>query len=119
MITGSTEEGIVISKYLTLNLEKHQLFCQNSSVAVDHRVSCMCNVDCINGVKPLRPECLFQKYFLKVKQLICKISVLISSEAQTMENQGLCQLIAVAVTPLRKGKNGIVDDVCHTCNHFI
>lgn len=31
-----------------------------------------------------------------------------------MENKGLCQLIAVAVTPLRMGKDGTVDDVCHT-----
>lgn len=81
MITGSAEKGIVISKYLTLYLEKCQLLSQNSSVAViiEYPACVMCTV--LMGLKPLRPERLFQKYFLKVKQLICKIPVLISSEA--------------------------------------
>lgn len=46
-----------------------------------------------------------------MKQLIYKIPVLISGKVLTMENKGQCQLIAVAVTLLRKGK----DDVGHAC----
>lgn len=32
-----------------------------------------------------------------------------------MENNVQCPLVAVAVTPLRKEKDGTMDDVCHTC----
>lgn len=90
---------MVISKYLTLHLEKCQLLSQNSSVAViiEYPACILCNI--YMGLKPLRPKYLFKKYFLKVKQLICKISVLITSEVWTMEKKGQCQLIAVAVTP--------------------
>lgn len=51
--------------------------------------------------------------------MICQTSVVISSKIWAIENKLQYWLIAVAVPPLRKGKDGRVDDVCYTCTAFI
>lgn len=65
VITCCGEKGMVISKYLTLYLEKCQLWSQNISVAViiEYPACVMCTV--YMGLKPQRPKYLLQTLFFK------------------------------------------------------
>lgn len=51
--------------------------------------------------------------------MIRQTSVLISSKIWAIENKLEYWLIAVPVPPLKKGKDGRVDDVCYTCTALL